>query len=232
MRTKFAIAALILVCITAAAAGERQFDEELTDLWWNPSQPGWGMQVTQSGTFLFASLYVYGRDGAAVWYTAQMNREYGQFMNGYDYTGPLYATRGPASGSPMDPKSVNIRRVGTMRLSSPMEGSNVLSYDIDGVPVTTAVVRQPLPDNRPSFTGFYNDASVKIEQFSCPQQGSRPPSFQPAFFATAKGSDLEISWTTSPWICKFSGPYAQTGRFGSFTGNYSCTDGEVGTATF
>ncbi len=232
MNWKRGVAIALFLFSTIAVASERRYDEDLTDLWWNPNESGWGMQVTQAGAFAFASLYVYGPDGAPVWYTAQLNREYAQFMNGYEYTGPLYSTRGPWLGGTFDPAIVNIRRVGSMKIYAPINGANGLAYDVDGVQVYKVIYRQPLPDNRGAFIGFYSNVSVKIERFSCPQPDDRVHSFNNQFFVVSKGLDLEVSWLSAPFVCKFAGPYYQAGRIGSFTGNYSCTDGEVGTAIF
>lgn len=38
-----------------------------TGWWWNPLEPGWGMALEERGGNLFAAVYNYGEDGAAVW---------------------------------------------------------------------------------------------------------------------------------------------------------------------
>jgi hypothetical protein len=32
---------------------------DVGDIWWNPNESGWGLQLSQSNTTLFATLYVY-----------------------------------------------------------------------------------------------------------------------------------------------------------------------------
>ncbi len=31
---------------------------DVSDLWWNPSESGWGMQLVQEGNFVFATVFV------------------------------------------------------------------------------------------------------------------------------------------------------------------------------
>ena len=37
-------------------------------LWWNQSEPGWGMSITQHSSMLFAALYTYDQTGQPEWY--------------------------------------------------------------------------------------------------------------------------------------------------------------------
>ena len=38
-----------------------------TDLWWNASQPGWGLNVNHQGETFFATWFTYDADGAGMW---------------------------------------------------------------------------------------------------------------------------------------------------------------------
>lgn len=38
-------------------------DTDFTDLWWNPSESGWGVSITQHGNNVFARIYAYDTDG-------------------------------------------------------------------------------------------------------------------------------------------------------------------------
>ena len=46
---------------------------DLTDLWWNPTESGWGLQMVNTGTFIYATIYVYGPDGKPVWFAGGLN---------------------------------------------------------------------------------------------------------------------------------------------------------------
>jgi hypothetical protein len=43
---------------------------DLTDLWWNPSESGWGMNIAHQSNVLFLTFVLYGADGNAGWFTA------------------------------------------------------------------------------------------------------------------------------------------------------------------
>src|SRR3569832_463840 len=40
-----------------------------TDLWFNPSEGGWGVNITQQGMTLFAMWFVYAEDGKPTWFS-------------------------------------------------------------------------------------------------------------------------------------------------------------------
>ena len=45
---------------------------DVSDLWWNPAESGWGLQMVQESGFVFATLFIYGQDGRPTWATAEM----------------------------------------------------------------------------------------------------------------------------------------------------------------
>ena len=45
---------------------------DANDLWISPFESGWGINIFHQGDTLFASLFVYGQDGKARWYTAMV----------------------------------------------------------------------------------------------------------------------------------------------------------------
>ena len=53
-----------LVLVTQATAVANNWQ----GLWWNPSESGWGMSVTQHGDLIFVAIYTYDATGAPVWY--------------------------------------------------------------------------------------------------------------------------------------------------------------------
>src|SRR5512143_3396453 len=55
-----------------------------TDLWWNSpagSESGWGVNMSQQGTTLFMTFYVYGQDARPTWIFALL-RKTGETANG------------------------------------------------------------------------------------------------------------------------------------------------------
>jgi len=69
-----------------------------TDLWWNPAESGWGINLAHQGNILFATLYTYDVDGTPMWlFMSNGDKQVdGSFAGGlYRATGPVFnASRG------------------------------------------------------------------------------------------------------------------------------------------
>lgn len=115
-----------------------------TDLWWNPSEPGWGMSITQGPTNeVFAAWFVYDAAGNPTWYTLQPGRW--TATNVYSvYTGPVYRTTGPYFGGAFDPARVSEVQAGTATLSFRDSSHGELRYTIDGVTGVKPLERMPV----------------------------------------------------------------------------------------
>jgi lysyl endopeptidase len=110
-----------------------------TDLWWNPSESGWGLSVTHQGRVMFLAWYVYDSGGNPVWYVASncvVN------ATGSGCSGALYRTSGPAFGATFDPNSVRATEAGTVSLSFQDGNNGLLGYTVDGQSGTKAITRQ------------------------------------------------------------------------------------------
>lgn len=113
----------------------------VTDLWFNSSESGWGINLVQhpSGV-IFATWFVYGPDGKPIWYAIPD----GDWANPTEYRGAIYRTTGPYFGGPFDPATVTVTPVGNAII-------NFVSWDfdrasfhftVDGVTVTKLIQRQ------------------------------------------------------------------------------------------
>jgi hypothetical protein len=115
-----------------------------SDIWWTPSESGWGMTILQGPTnVLFAVWFVYDVSGKPTWYTLQP----GEWTSASFYTvyaGPIYKTTGPYFGGPFNPAQVGITQVGTGTLSFRDSGSGSFGYTIDGVTGAKAIVRMAI----------------------------------------------------------------------------------------
>ena len=108
-----------------------------TDLWWNPGESGWGMNVNHQGDTLFATLFVYDADGQGMWLVMSN----GQKESSGIYSGTLYRTTGPAfNASPWTP--ITVSPVGTMRLAFADRDRGQLTYSVGSLQVTKQVSRQ------------------------------------------------------------------------------------------
>jgi hypothetical protein len=133
------LAALALWALLAAAPARAGF---YTDIWFNPGEAGWGVNVVQSDSFMFLTFFIYGDGGNPTWDTAQLVRD----ASGA-YSGSLFATRGTNYALPWNSANNAVQQVGTA-LFTP-SGANAyeatLTYTVDGVAtVTKAIQRQTL----------------------------------------------------------------------------------------
>jgi hypothetical protein len=123
----------------ALAATPASAATDYTDLWWNPSESGWGVNFIQADDFIFSTFFIYGPSGQPTWYTGQLALDANN-----NWIGPLYMTSGTYFGSPWNPGQSGIRQVGSVSFVPTTEASGTLSYSVDGVIVSKQVVRQTL----------------------------------------------------------------------------------------
>lgn len=104
----------------------------LTDLWHNPNEPGWGVFLDQQGTTLFASLFTHNAAGDPTWFVMSN----GARQADGSFTGELYRARGPlASGR------TTVEAVGTMRFEPGAGNAATLSYSVGSIAQAKAVER-------------------------------------------------------------------------------------------
>ena len=116
-----------LLFMTAGGAAATDY----TDIWYDPPESGWGVNIVQSNNFLFMTFFLYGSDGRPTWYVAQVTQDASGNFNGtlYQATGTYFAlpwagnvvsVAGTASFQPITPYSANlvytVNNVGTVVL--------------------------------------------------------------------------------------------------------------------
>jgi murein DD-endopeptidase MepM/ murein hydrolase activator NlpD len=111
-----------------------------TDLWWNPSETGWGMNVNHQDDKVFATWFTYDADGAGLWLVMPDGSAQGTNVFG----GTVYRTTGvplaqidrqPAiTGSPIVVGSASLRFADADHAT--------LSYSVNGVSQSKALQRQ------------------------------------------------------------------------------------------
>ncbi len=109
-----------------------------TDIWWNSTEPGWGMYLTESGNLIFLTWYTYASDGKPMWVTGLLSKG----SNGI-FTGPLNRPStgiafnnisGPATTFP-------VPEVGSASLSFSNGETATLNYTLDGISQQKAITR-------------------------------------------------------------------------------------------
>ena len=120
------------------AAGTVAPAVDYTDLWWSPSEPGWGVTLTQQYGMIFAALHSYGWAGQPTWYVASSCPLLGsgcsgdlyQVAGGYPLTSAWYGTSKAA-------------KVGTISFAFSDAGNGIMSYSINRATASRAILRQP-----------------------------------------------------------------------------------------
>ncbi len=225
IRCRAACAALAAVFLLASPVHATAVTPDQSDLWWIPTESGWGLQLVDRGSVIFATLFVYGPNGKPTWYTATMN-----YNNNLTWTGNLYATTGPYFATvPFNPAAVVLTQVGTMTWAAASVDTGTLNYDVNGVAVTKNVVRQTLVVD--DYIGTYLGA-FHITTTQCTNPSSNGSADYPnaTFVVTQNGSAVGITLTALT-IITIAGTLTQSGQFGTVTGTYSSTSGISGNAT-
>jgi len=195
---------------------------DVSDLWFNSAESGWGMQLVQEGTFTFATLFVYGTGSQPTWATAQLS-----YVGGGVYTGPLYLTTGPYYGGAFDPSQVVIRQAGTMTFATSSIQAGTVTYSVDGVQVVKQVERQTLVNE--DYSGGYI-ATLNMMLTACTDPSRDGSGTSPlAMSITQTGTSMAMTWNfVDGSVCNYAGAYSQSGHIGEFTGSYTCSTGEAG----
>lgn len=214
-----ALCALTLSLFLLATASASSGTADQSDIWWNPSESGWGMQLAHRGQAIFATVYLYDAQGKPTWISAVLRPA------GADWVGDVYATTGPWFGAAaFDPATVTRRVVGSMTWRSDDGSNGTLTYGVDGVTVSKKVVRQPVESD--DYAGQYLGALSWVN--SC--TGLHEDFVDIA--VTQVGSNITLNWSnhTTRDACYFGGQLGLDGQFGSMSGQFQCApvhdDGE------
>jgi hypothetical protein len=211
-----------IVTFNAAAA----LPPNYSDLWWNQDEPGWGVNISQQADTLFATFFVYGTGGQAVWYSVTLTYQSTSANGVVTYGGTLYQTSGSPQGTPYDPALLRYRQVGDATIEFGDDAHGLLRYTADGVLVVRSIARQTFATISPE--GTYLGATTDVT-FNC-----KTPSRNG--IVTADPGPLRITLvdgfaTIYAPTCFYEGNYVQQGQVGSLDGRYECTNGAQGAVT-
>jgi len=119
------------------SAFDRTFATNFQDLWWNPDESGWGINLTHQGDTVFATLFTYGADRRGTWFVMSNGERVAGTRR---YSGTLYRTTGPAFDARPWSTVTNVA-VGTMSVEFSDGNRGTLTYTVDGVRVVKSIVR-------------------------------------------------------------------------------------------
>jgi hypothetical protein len=225
MRRLARIAAVALWLAAGIAHATPHFHDG-NDLWIVPGESGWGLNLFHQGDTLFASLFVYGVDGKARWYTASslVGTDGGPLHDRPAvYTGALHESTGPAIGTAFDPSRVTRRQVGTLsvelgrqKLSTDTQIRNYayVRYDIDGVQVTKQAF--PFSFVAMGLTGNYTGYVGNAEQ---------------NFGVVLNNGSFSMTTVTSGASCNYTGRQEPDGSLFHVEGSYTCSNLQSGAFT-
>lgn len=220
-RHNFRLAAATLALAAAVVAAPVSAAPDLTDLWWNSAEPGWGVNFVQADSFIFATFFVYGPTNKPAWYTGQMVRD----ANGI-WKGGLYASSGSFFGAPYNPTLSAIDLVGNVTFTPTNESEGALTYNVGAVVVAKTIQRQTLQDI--DLNGTYIGALI-TDVYNC--NDNRPlvtsRRFVDAVASPVTGGATRLDFTfATGGACSFSGKATQAGRvFRIDNATYTCGTG-------
>ncbi|MBC8023375.1 MAG: hypothetical protein H7Y14_09670 [Burkholderiales bacterium] len=216
------IAALALSLPTAAST----FSIDYTDLWGggpagqaNPTENGWGLNLVQQGDVIFATMFVYGPDNSARWFSASALNPTGSTTT---WSGSLAETRGPYFAAAWNNAQVVPTVVGTMSITFDTANAGRLQYTVNGLQINKNISRFSL--RAANLGGRYLGGAVA----TCTNQS------QVLIFDTLRVTQngnalaMQIDFFNGQGVastCTYNGTLNTTGRTGSITGTYSCTFG-------
>jgi hypothetical protein len=228
LRTSFRMFVACLLAASLMQALPARADD-FTDIWWaGPAEDGWGVNLIQSQDFIFATFFVYGPAPAKtpIWYVGNLQRQ------GSIFTGGLFQTTGTGFNAPWNPADHTTVQVGTVTFNPIDSSSATLTYSVNGVPVSKAIVRQTLT---PILIGgtYYGTAVVVHSGCSdAANNGTVLTDFDPVVAQTT-GNQVQFDFLyAGTENCTLAGTYSREGLlFRVPVASYVCKNGSTTTVS-
>lgn len=137
-----------------------------SDIWWNPSESGWGLTIADHETQMFIVLYTYTQAGRSTWFFASG----GTLSNGRTlFTGDLFRATGPAyTAGSFDSSRVAVSKVGAITVDFAPAGvaprKARVSYSVDGVSNSKLIERFSFGNAGASWGSDYTDLWFNPEE--------------------------------------------------------------------
>ena len=134
---RFDFASPVPTC--SATTDSRATATNYQDLWWNPAESGWGLDIAHQGNIIFASLFTYDDTGRDLWlYASNAARQ----ADG-SFAGSLYRATGPAfNAAPWGAYTPSA--VGTFSLRFASGEAGTLTYIVGSKTVVKSITRFPV----------------------------------------------------------------------------------------
>lgn len=195
---------------------------DYTDTWWSAggNEAGWGINLTQQGNFVYGTFYVYGQDGKATWFSAQMLRD----GIGERFTGGLYRITGTWYAAPTW-QGYQIAQAGTATFTAGSAYAGSLVYTVDGTTVTKSIERLSLiPLN---VAGSYRGAAAGTRA-GCTASGKFTDFIDFEILHSPATGEIRLdqhSAATGLLLCRMEGTAVQFGKLLLVdNASYTCPD--------
>ena len=217
-------AAFIAAMGLSLSAAASTFSIDYSDLWGGgqpaPTEAGWGLNLIQQGDVIFGTMFVYGTDNTARWFSVTLVPTGGSTT----WSGQLDQTTGSYYGTTWNNASVTHNVVGNMTVTFSSANSGALSYSVNGVTVNKPISRFNL--RAPNLAGNYVGGGFGTgPQAGC---GTKGISIFDQLVVTQNSSGgitlavTFINGNNQEARCTYTGNLSTTGRTGSINGNFSC----------
>ena len=218
MLKRIAVAVLLLGLASGVSAAD------YTDMWYNPAESGWGVNITQNGTTQFLTFFIYAQDGQPTWLVAATSDD---GTGNYTGNGNLFATTGTYYGAPW--VGVHGNPVGTASFHPIDAFHATLVYALtNGPTVTKTIQRETLGSY--VLTGNYS-GSIAGQITGCSDGASNRAAVRARYnLAVTQAANASavltftfVDTTYSGMVCTLSGPITQIGRLYQMpTATYNC----------
>ncbi len=206
------LALLLLGCFPAHAALNYQ------DMWWKPTESGWGLMVLHQENTISAVMFHYRSDRKPVWYLLS-NASRG---TGEVFTGSLIEIEGPPLFGAFDPTTLVTRPVGTMTITFNNSRAAVVAYTINGSTESKQIERITIANTL--IAGEYLGSQAGYA--SCPGTPSIDTFTFGARITIAANSSVRVTLGNSlvgeQLECDWTGTFTQSGAILIGSGTWIC----------
>jgi hypothetical protein len=113
--------------------GAKGAHENYHDLWFDPQDAGWGVNIVHQGSTLFGTYYTYDAAGRPIWYAMPETRQTAAAAgNAASYYGPMVRATGSSYDAPWDAAKAAIAVVGEATFTFNSRRQGALSTRLDG----------------------------------------------------------------------------------------------------
>ena len=213
----FAVSIASITLPTQAHANNYQ------DLWWNPDESGWGINISHQGDVMFATWFIYGANSQPTWIFLSNAKRSGTLGNTFIGEIAQAISGSPFSAVPFVPStSANFRPVGSAKFVFSDSRTGSLEYAIDGVTVIKQITRQSISVF--NLTGNYF-GGLKREGSGCINAALNGSLLNQATYSV--NHNIETGSLTITEIggtqCNFSGNTQVFGSIVEGSGNLTCS---------